>query len=456
MSNIKQLTDKQGNSVYPITAAEAVVIGNTTINNEIDNINSILDSVQDRLNSGTGGSGSTVSTGTNILGSSASSVANSTSATTNESTYLNHVVNGQVVSSLSIHGGNGSTVSAQNGNLTINATDTKNTVGATVDNSTSNKYLPITLGTGNSSQSYVYKNCKIIGGTTDLIQFGGTGGTTDGADRDVNLRVNGYVSCDSLLCSYGTIKCQNLECTNGIIADKFNTTTAIGSTSNPIYINAQGLPTPCTSIIANSANKISTTKNTVTAPENSSSVTGLYLIGAKTLNDTDSNTLQTLNVHIAHISNNNYTGNYLMCGCAYSENSNIAKSSDVSTKSVITNTSTTNANYFLNFTEDYQLNRGIRASSSLKYNPSTNTLLVGTTTSADSAADSKVQAKTFESTTIGGSVQRANIKTQGSYTEAAPIITIQTADGRIYGFFPYGSSNMSVGDIKDCRIKRLK
>jgi hypothetical protein len=258
------------------------------------------------------------------------------------------------------------------------------------------------------------------------------------------------------LCSYGTIKCQNLECTDGIIADKFNTTTAIGSTSNPIYINAEGLPKPCTSIIANSANKLATTKNTVTSPENSSSLTGLYLIGAKTLNDTDSNTLQTLNVHIAHISNNNYTGNYLMCGCAYSENSNIAKSSDVSTKSVITNTSTTNANYFLNFTEDYQLNRGIRASSSLKYNPSTNTLLVGTTTSADSAVDSKVQAKTFESTTIGGSVQRANIKTQGSYTETAPIITIQTADGRIYGFFPYGSSNMSVGDIKDCRIKRIK
>lgn len=149
---------------------------------------------------------------------------------------------------------------------TIYTTDTKNTVGATIlptsTPSNPGRLVLVQGGAADNKQSYIYNNCNVCtNGTWDFIQFGGID-----SGRDVDLQVNGYVTCT-------TLDCDSIQCSNGIAADKINTSTAIGSTSTPVYINSNGEFAVCNNI---------TTTDTKNTTGSLGSNNKMYLVGALT------------------------------------------------------------------------------------------------------------------------------------------------------------------------------
>lgn len=118
------------------------------------------------------------------------------------------------------------------GNIEISAggssTDTKNTVGSTYDQLGSPLFLVGVHGDEAHNQSYVQ---SYITGT-------GVNGT---AQRRCWIEGNEA----NTVFNVPIINCDTVQCSNGIAATKFSTTSAIGSSTVPVYINSSGVPTPC-------------------------------------------------------------------------------------------------------------------------------------------------------------------------------------------------------------------
>lgn len=102
--------------------------------------------------------------------------------------------------------------------------DTKNTVGATYEQSSKALYLVGVYSYGDYNQSYI---------------------TGNGLDGTAQKRC--WIEGNEAHTSFNVpiISCNNIYCSNGIAATKFDTSSAIGSQTVPVYINSSGIPTPC-------------------------------------------------------------------------------------------------------------------------------------------------------------------------------------------------------------------
>ena len=108
------------------------------------------------------------------------------------------------------------------------STDTKNTVGSTYDQLGNSLFLVGVHGDEAHNQSYAQ---SYITGT----------GAAGPAQRRCGIEGNEAHTVFNV----PIINCDTLQCSNGITATKFSTTSAIGSSTVPVYINSSGVPTPC-------------------------------------------------------------------------------------------------------------------------------------------------------------------------------------------------------------------
>ena len=175
---IKQLTDLNGNKIYPITHSNTVITEGTTldqtihiIQNNIDNINAQLKGSVDI---------ETVTTGTNIISNSNLQNASTPQPTSNDNTFLNHVVGGNNMGSIQIKGTNGVSVSSIGENVvnistTPATTETLGSIktGYTRDSNTYPNQYPVQLDSNNNA--YALVNCPTPTGLS-FIPLDGQGG----------------------------------------------------------------------------------------------------------------------------------------------------------------------------------------------------------------------------------------------------------------------------------------
>lgn len=411
---LKQLTDIYGSKIYPIAHQSGVIVEGTTLEHKINSIDNKIDQINSQINGSV--DIETVTTGSNIVTNS-NTTGNSNTASHNENTYLNHIVGGVIVSSTQITGDGDITVSSTgDNNIIIYGTNTRNTVGNYWDTSDGKLFFVGVQTTNTAAEGAYQQSYSTIYNLVDDAKRCWLEGIKDTTTLNVPIVSSTTVKTKSIILNNSTGESGQVLCSGG-------------SDSNSYWA------TPSDLTVGN-ANKIYTTHNTITAESNSSTLTGLYLIGATSITNGTYNTIQTVPVDITHVNNSDYTGHMLLCGCTYAGRSLTATNA---TTINTTNYTTSSTNY-IPFCSGYSTGqKSLRTDSGLKYNPSTNTL---TTDVLDLDAS-------------GTTAATAHIVTTGSYTKTKPIIKFKTSEGYVYGLFPYGESALSTGDVANCRIIRL-
>ena len=115
MGNLKQLQDKIGTNIYPITSSEGVIYEGTTVDQQIDYIINKIDELNSKIEGGV--DIETVTTGKNIVTNSNLPSATTSNSSSNTNTYINHAVGGTNTGSIQIKGYGQTMVSANSENV---------------------------------------------------------------------------------------------------------------------------------------------------------------------------------------------------------------------------------------------------------------------------------------------------------------------------------------------------